>query len=158
MKRRNLICLLAAVLACLLLLAGCSADDTVEDEKDDNALTDETQTDDTSTTDDTQSDDNLTGDTLGEVIYLGDGYFELMTCDVPEAAGDYTSLDLSALTADGAYDYIYPDENTVYYLLSDGVLASAAAEDIAVGDLVVQTTADDGECRIIILQKAESAA
>ena len=35
---------------------------------------------------------------------------------------------------------------------------SAAAEDIAVGDLVVQTTADDGECRIIILQKAESAA
>lgn len=156
MKRRNLICLMATVLACLLLLAGCSADDAAEGEED--ILTDEAQTDDTSTTDDNQSDDSLTGDTLGEVIYLGDGYFELTTYDVPEDAGDYTSLDLSALTADGAYDYIYPDENTAYYLLSDGVLVSAAAEDIAVGDLIVQTAADDGECQIIILQKAEGDA
>ncbi len=156
MKRRNLICLMAAVLACLLLLAGCTVNDAAEDEEE--VLSDETQTNDTSATDDAQSDDTLTSDVLGEVIYLGDGYIELMTYDVPEAAGDYTSLDISALTEDSSYDYIYPNENAVYYLLSDGVLVLAAAEDIAVGDLIAQTTADDGEERIIILQKAESDA
>ena len=153
MKRRKLICLLAAVLVCSLLLAGCAANNAAEDD-----LSDETQTDDTTGADDTKSDDTLTSDILGEVSYLGDGYFELMTYDVPEDAGDYTSLDLSSLTEDSSYDYIYPDENTVYYLLSDGVLVSAAAADVEVGDLIVQTTADDGEARIIILQKAESDA
>lgn len=156
MKRRNWICLLAVVLACSLLLVGCSADDAAEDEEE--VLSDEMQTNDTSTTEDTQSDDTLTSDMLGEVIYLGDGYIELTTYAVPEAAGDYTAVDLSALTEDGTYDYIYTDESTAYYLRSDGVLVSAAAEDVEVGDLIVQTTADDGEERIIILQKAESDA
>lgn len=156
MKRRNLICLMAAVLACLLLLAGCTVNDAAEDEED--ILSDETQADDTTTTDDTQTDDTLTADVIGEVSYVGDGYFGLTTYNVPEDAGDYTSLDLSTLTADGSYDYIYPDENVMYYLLSDGTLVSAAAADVELGDLIVQTTADDGEVRILILQKAESDA
>ena len=157
MKRKKLICLLAAVLVCSLLLVGCSADDAVDG--DDSAVTDETQTDDTATTtDDTQTDDTLSADMIGEVAYLGDNYFELTTYNVPEDAGDYTSLDLSTLTADGSSDYMYPDESTVYYLLSDGALVSAAAEDVEVGDLIVQTTTDDGEERIIILQKVESDA
>ena len=57
----------------------------------------------------------------------------MFTCTVPEDAGDYTALEPSALTADGSYEYIYPGEDTVYYLLSDGALVSAAAEDVAVG-------------------------
>ena len=151
MKRRNLICLLAAVLTCLLLVAGCSADDAVDED-------DSTLSEDTTVTDDTWSTDTLTTDVIGEVDYLDDTCFGVMTCTMPEDAGDYTALDVSALTFDGLYDYIYPEEDTVYYLLSVGVLVSAAAEDIAVGDLIVQTTADDSEERIIILQKAESDA
>ena len=156
MKRRNLICLLMAVLACWLLLAGCSVD--TADDEDDSGLSGEVSVDDTVTTDGTQTDDTLTYDIIGEVDYQDDICFGVVTCTVPEDAGDYTALDVSVLTFDGLYEYIYPEEDTVYYLLSDGALVAAAAEDVAVGDLIVQTTADDGEERIIILQKEENAA
>lgn len=141
-KKRMTALLLIAVLLCSFALVGCSGqadadaeDDTVNDLSD------------AATTDDSEI-------VLGVVSAVGTNYLMLTAYTAPDGVTDYTALGIASLTETENTVFVYPAEDTAYYLSADGALSEAAATDVTEGDLIAETVSDSGEHQIIILTNA----
>lgn len=146
-KKRMTALLLIAALLCSFALVGCSGqadadaeDDTVNDLSD------------AATTDDADEDDSEI--VLGVVSAVGTNYLMLTAYTAPDGVTDYTALGIASLTETENTVFVYPAEDTAYYLSADGALSEAAATDVTEGDLIAETVSDSGEHQIIILTNA----
>ena len=154
-KKRLTALLLIAALLCAFALVGCSGQDDANAEDDavndlgDAATTDDSADDSLDTTDDADSEV-----VLGVVSAVGTNYLMLTTYTAPNSVTDYTALDIASLTETENTVFVYPTEDTVYYLSADGGLIEAAATDVTEGDLIAETVSDSGEHQIIILTNA----
>ena len=164
-KKRLTALLLIAALLCSFALVGCGGQDDADAEDDTvNELSDAATTDDaddsstdaTDTTDD--ADENASQIVLGVVSAVGTNYLMLTAYTAPDGMTDYAALDIASLTETENTVFVYPTEDTAYYLSDDGVLSAAAATDVTEGDLIAETVSDDGEHQIIILTNAADTA
>lgn len=91
---------------------------------------------------------------LGEISYIGNSYLSLTTYESDTEITDYTEVDVSALTLVGGLEYVYPNSNTQYYMVSSATLVSAAFEDLTADCMIAASYASDGTQQIIILKNA----
>ena len=138
--------LMMVLAICVGMFAGCSGSSTYDDQDDDNDITSSTDA----------SEKNIEEeDVIGEVTYVGTSYMSLTTYESANEITDYATLDISALTEVGGMEYVYPDDNAEYYMVSNAALVSCAYEDITAGCIIAVTTNASGIQQIIILQAAE---
>ncbi len=165
------------------LLAACGSDDTAttgssstqtDSTQTDSTQTDSTQTDSTQTdstqTESTQTDSAQTSitseensetnaeaeDVIGEISYISSSYMSLKVYEPAAEVSDYTSLDVSTLTATDSTESVTLDTDAEYYYISDSAMVAQTADDLAAGDLVAVTTTEAGVQQIILLER-ESA-
>lgn len=173
--RRKSAALLALALSLALcggLLAGCSSgDDTqpsqtvsaVPEESEEPAVTQEPeQSDDTgddAAEEEESGQDGAAGELVAQVTGVAeDGTLTLAVYELTqEAAGyvitDHAAVELGNYQDSGVSQTYLPQETDTVQAASDGLLTSAAAEDIAVGDMVV-IYADAAGNQIIVIYTA----
>ena len=105
--------------------------------------------------DNTDSGSTATEEIIGEVTYVGSSYFSVSAYLVEDEITDYTSVDVSALESAGTTKYVYFDDETSYYAVSDGSYVSAALEDISVGAIIADTYNESSQQEIVILSVSE---
>lgn len=152
-KTKSLLALLIVLVLCVGIFAGCGTTTTTSNDDDDDS---DTTLGDLS---DVSDDDTLTDDAediIGEVTYVGTSYISLDTYESESEITDYATLDADTLTDSGMTKYVYPDSTAAYYTVSDGVLVSAASDDVVAGCLIAVTTDTDGTQQIIILKAADA--
>ena len=154
-KAKSLLAIMMAMLLCIGIFAGCSTT-TTNNNSGSNNDSDTTQ----GSQSDTSDDDTLTNeveDVIGEVTYVGTSYLSVTTYESESEVTDYATLDTDTLTKAGSTEYVYPDDTVTYYMVSEGALVSATADDVVAGCLIAVTTDDDGAQQIIILKTADEA-
>ena len=110
---------------------------------------------------DTSDDGTLTdevADVIGEVTYVGTSYLSVTTYESESEVTDYATLDTDTLTETGSTQYVYPDDASTYYMVSEAALTNATADDLVAGCLIAVTTDDDGNQQIIILKTADETS
>lgn len=146
MKTKKKLLAMTLVLAlCAGVFSGCSSN-TQNDPDEDTIATSSTEA---------TEEIAVSADIIGEVTYVGTAYLSLSSYEAPEKVTDYAALDVSTLTEVGDTQYVYPDDEAEYFLVSDNTLVVAGYEDIANGCIIAVTTDDTGSQQIIILKTAQ---
>ena len=151
-KAKSLLAIMLAMLLCIRIFAGCST--TNNGGSNDSDTTQNNQSD---TSDDGTLTDEV-ADVIGEVTYVGTSYLSVTTYESESDVTDYATLDTDTLTETGSTQYVYPDDAATYYMVSEGTLADATADDLVTGCLIAVTTDDDGNQQIIILKTADETS
>jgi len=94
-------------------------------------------------------------DVIGQVNYVDETYFSVTAFEPQGQVTDYATLDISTLSEIDDMDFVYLDETTEYYRVTDGVWESAGADEILVGSFVAVTTGEDGNQDVLILSDPE---
>ena len=92
---------------------------------------------------------------IGKVTYVGSSYFSVSAYLVEDEVTDYTAIDVSTLESAGTTKYVYFDDETSYYLVSDGSYVSASLEDVSVGAIIADTYNESSQQEIVILSGSE---
>lgn len=141
---------LAMALGCLAVLTACSDDKS----------TSQTQ----STTTSSQAASGSTEETaaqetvMGEVTYVGSSYISVTAYTGGEDVTDYTTLDISGLTATEDTESIDTAEDTEYLKVESGMLNSATRDDVTTGTFIVSAYDEDGTHQIILIGNDDAAA
>ena len=153
-KAKSLLAITMAMLLCIGIFAGCYTTNNTAGSSNSSDTTQNTQSD-------TSDDDTLTdevADVIGEVTYVSTSYLSVTTYESESQVTDYATLDTATLTENGSTQYVYLDDATTYYKVSEATLADATADDVVTGCLIAVTTDDDGFQQIIILEAADDDA
>lgn len=141
---------LAMALGCLAVLTACSSDKS----------TSQTQSTGTSSsqaasgsTEGTEAQETV----MGEVTYVGSSYISVTAYTGGEDVTDFTTLDISGLTASEDTESIDTTEETEYLKVESSMLNSATRDDIATGMFIVSTYDEDGNHQIILIESGDSA-
>lgn len=146
-KAKRLLALVTALLLCVGIFAGCgTTTTTLDDDDNDTILGDLSENGSNITLTD------VAEDIIGEVTYVSTSYLSVSIYESEGVITDYATLDTDTLTETGLTEYVYPEEASAYYTVSDGALVSAAADDLVTGCLIAVTTDAYGSQQIIILK------
>lgn len=153
--------LLLAVVMCIGVMTACTGgtDDDENDYSTDNTgLSTGIGSDDDTSAGDMLDDENneVNSDLIGKVSSVTEEsiYLTLYESDTEEI--DFTTLDLSTLTATGSWEEIAVATETTYWFMDTGVEVSALLSDITVDSMIAVTTDEYGTQKILILEQAES--
>lgn len=147
-KKYTALCL-AMALGCLAVLTACSGDKS----------TSQTQS---TTASASQAASGSTEETaqetvMGEVTYVGSSYISVTAYTGGEDVTDFTTLDVSGLTASEETESIDTAEDTEYLKVEEGMLNSATRDDVTTGTFIVSTYDEDGTHQIILIESGEAA-
>lgn len=141
---------LAMALGCLAVLTACSSDKS----------TSQTQSTGTSSsqaasgsTEGTEAQETV----MGEVTYVGSSYISVTAYTGGEDVTDFTTLDVSGLTASEDTESIDTTEDTEYLKVEAGMLNSAPRDDVVTGTFIVSTYDEDGTHQIILIESGDAA-
>lgn len=94
---------------------------------------------------------------MGEVTYVGSSYISVTAYTGGEDITDFTTLDVSGLTASEETESIDTAEDTEYLKVEEGMLNSATRDDVTTGTFIVSTYDEDGTHQIILIESGEAA-
>lgn len=94
---------------------------------------------------------------MGEVTYVGSSYISVTAYTGGEDVTDFTTLDVSGLTASEETESIDTAEDTEYLKVEEGMLNSATRDDVTTGTFIVSTYDEDGTHQIILIESGEAA-
>lgn len=141
---------LAMALGCLAVLTACSSDKS----------TSQTQSTGTSSsqalsgsTESTEAQETV----MGEVTYVGSSYISVTAYTGGEDVTDFTTLDVSGLTASEDTESIDTTEDTEYLKVESGMLNAATRDDVTTGSFIVSTYDEDGTHQIILVESGDAA-
>lgn len=141
---------LAMALGCLAVLTACSSDKS----------TSQTQSTGTSSsqalsgsTESTEAQETV----MGEVTYVGSSYISVTAYTGGEDVTDFTTLDISGLTASEDTESIDTTEDTEYLKVESGMLNAATRDDVTTGSFIVSTYDEDGTHQIILVESGDAA-
>lgn len=141
---------LAMALGCLAVLTACSSDKS----------TSQTQSTGTSSSQASSGSSESTEaqeTAMGEVTYVGSSYISVTAYTGGEDVTDFTTLDISGLTASEDTESIDTTEDTEYLKVESGMLNAATCDDVTTGAFIVSTYDEDGTHQIILVESGDAA-
>ena len=138
---------LAMALGCLAVLTACSSDKS----------TSQTQSTDTSSSQASSGSTETQETVMGEVTYVGSSYISVTAYTGGEDVTDFTTLDISGLTASEDTESIDTTEDTEYLKVESGMLNAATRDDVTTGSFIVSTYDEDGTHQIILVESGDAA-
>ena len=140
---------LAMALGCLAVLTACSSDKS----------TSQTQSTGTSSSQASSGSSESTEaqeTVMGEVTYVGSSYISVTAYTGGEDVTDFTTLDVSGLTASEDTESIDTTEDTEYLKVESGMLNAATRDDVTTGSFIVSTYDEDGTHQIILVESGDA--
>lgn len=147
-KKYIALCLTMA-LGCLAVLTACSSDKS----------TSQTQSTGTSSSQASSGSSESTEaqeTVMGEVTYVGSSYISVTAYTGGEDVTDFTTLDVSGLTASEDTESIDTTEDTEYLKVESGMLNAATRDDVTTGSFIVSTYDEDGTHQIILVESGDA--
>ena len=93
---------------------------------------------------------------MGEVTYVGSSYISVTAYTGGEDVTDFTTLDVSGLTASEDTESIDTTEDTEYLKVESGMLNAATRDDVTTGSFIVSTYDEDGTHQIILVESGDA--
>lgn len=147
-KKYTALCL-AMALGCLAVLTACSGDKSTSQTQSTAASASQAAS---GSTEETAQET-----VMGEVTYVGSSYISVTAYTGGEDVTDFTTLDVSGLTASEENESIDTAEDTEYLKVEEGMLNSATRDDVTTGTFIVSTYDEDGTHQIILIESGEAA-
>lgn len=141
---------LAMALGCLAVLTACSGDKSTSQTQSTGTSSSQTAS---GSTESTEAQETV----MGEVTYVGSSYISVTAYTGGEDATDFTTLDVSGLTASEATESIDTAEDTEYLKVECGMLNAATRDDVVTGAFIVSTYDEDGTHQIILVESSDAA-
>lgn len=141
-KKYTALCL-AMALGCLAVLTACSGDKSTSQAQSTAASASQAAS---GSTEETAQET-----VMGEVTYVGSSYISVTAYTGGEDVTDFTTLDVSGLTASEETESIDTAEDTEYLKVEEGMLNSATRDDVTTGTFIVSTYDEDGTHQIILI-------
>ena len=140
---------LAAALACLAVLTACSDDKSESVSQAQSTAPSSSQA--ASGSSEATAEQTTV---MGEVTYGGSDYISVTAYTGGEEVTDYTTLDVSTLTASEDTESIATTDATEYFKVESGMLNAATREDVTTGTFIVSTFDEEGSHQIILIETA----
>lgn len=147
-KKYTALCL-AMALGCLAVLTACSGDKSTSQTQSTAASASQAAS---GSTEETAQET-----VMGEVTYVGSSYISVTAYTGGEDVTDFTTLDVSGLTASEETESIDTAEDTEYLKVEEGMLNPATRDDVTTGTFIVSTYDEDGTHQIILIESGEAA-
>ena len=144
-KKYTALCL-AMALGCLAVLTACSGDKSTSQAQSTAASASQAAS---GSTEETAQET-----VMGEVTYVGSDYISVTAYTGGEEVTDYTTLDVSTLTASEDTESIDTTDATEYFKVESGMLNAATREDVTTGTFIVSTFDEEGSHQIILIETA----
>ena len=143
---------LAAALACLAVLTACSDDKSESVSQAQSTAPSSSQA--ASGSSEATAEQTTV---MGEVTYGGSDYISVTAYTGGEEVTDYTTLDVSTLTASEDTESIDTTDATEYFKVESGMLNAATREDVTTGTFIVSTFDEEGSHQIETAAADDSA-
>lgn len=140
---------LAMALGCLAVLTACSGDKSTSQAQSTAASASQAAS---GSTEETAQET-----VMGEVTYVGSSYISVTAYTGGEDVTDFTTLDVSGLTASEDTESIDTTEDTEYLKVESGMLNAATRDDVTTGSFIVSTYDEDGTHQIILVESGDAA-
>ena len=140
---------LAMALGCLAVLTACSSDKSTSQTQ--STVTSSSQAS-SGSTESTEAQETV----MGEVTYVGSSYISVTAYTCGEDVTDFTTLDVSGLTASEDTESIDTTEDTEYLKVESGMLNAATRDDVTTGSFIVSTYDEDGTHQIILVESGDA--
>lgn len=140
---------LAAALACIAVLTACSDDKSESVSQAQSSAPSSSQA--ASGSSEAAAEQTTV---MGEVTYVGSDYISVTAYTGGEEVTDYTTLDVSTLTASEDTESIDTTDATEYFKVESGMLNAATREDVTTGTFIVSTFDEEGNHQIILIETA----
>lgn len=141
---------LAMALGCLAVLTACSSDKSTSQTQGTGTSSSQASS---GSTESTEAQETV----MGEVTYVGSSYISVTAYTGGEDVTDFTTLDVSGLTASEDTESIDTTEDTEYLKVESGMLNAATRDDVTTGSFVVSTYDEDGTHQIILVESGDAA-
>ena len=141
---------LAMALGCLAVLTACSSDKSTSQTQSTGTPSSQAASGSTQSTEAQKT-------VMGEVTYVGSSYISVTAYTGGEDVTDFTTLDISTLTATENTESIDTAEDTEYLKVETGMLNAAARDDVTTGAFIVSTLDEDGAHQIILIESGDAA-
>ena len=141
---------LAMALGCLAVLTACSSDKSTSQTQGTGTSSSQASS---GSTESTEAQETV----MGEVIYVGSSYISVTAYTGGEDVTDFTTLDVSGLTASEDTESIDTTEDTEYLKVESGMLNAATRDDVTTGSFIVSTYDEDGTHQIILVESGDAA-
>ena len=135
-KKYIALCLTMA-LGCLAVLTACSSDKSTSQTQSTGTSSSQASS---GSTESTEAQETV----MGEVAYVGSSYISVTAYTGGEDVTDFTTLDVSGLTASEDTESIDTTEDTEYLKVESGMLNAATRDDVTTGSFIVSTYDEDG--------------
>lgn len=141
---------LAMALGCLAVLTACSSDKSTSQTQSTGTPSSQAASGSTQSTEAQKT-------VMGEVTYVGSSYISVTAYTGGEDVTDFTTLDISTLTATENTESIDTAEDTEYLKVETGMLNAAARDDVTTGAFIVSTRDENGAHQIILIESGDAA-
>ena len=141
---------LAMALGCLAVLTACSSDKSTSQTQSTGTPSSQAASGSTQSTEAQKT-------VMGEVTYVGSSYISVTAYTGGEDVTDFTTLDVSGLTASEDTESIDTTEDTEYLKVESGMLNAATRDDVTTGSFIVSTYDEDGTHQIILVESGDAA-
>lgn len=141
---------LAMALGCLAVLTACSGNKSTSTSQSTGTSASQAAS---GSTEETAAQETV----MGEVTYVGSNYISVTVYTGGEEATDFTTLDVSGLTASEDTDSIDTTDATEYFKAEAGTLNAATRDDVSTGTFIVSTWDEEGNHQIILIEVDTSA-
>lgn len=141
---------LAMALGCLAVLTACSSDKSTSQTQSTGTSSSQASS---GSTESTEAQETV----MGEVTYVGSSYISVTAYTGGEDVTDFTTLDVSGLTASEDTESIDTTEDTEYLKVESGMLNAATRDDVTTGSFIVSTYDEDGTHQIILVESGDAA-
>lgn len=141
---------LAMALGCLAVLTACSSDKSTSQTQSTGTPSSQAASGSTQSTEAQKT-------VMGEVTYVGSSYISVTAYTGGEDVTDFTTLDISTLTATENTESIDTAEDTEYLKVETGMLNAAARDDVTTGAFIVSTLDENGAHQIILIESGDAA-
>lgn len=141
---------LAMALGCFAVLTACSSDKSTSQTQSTGTSSSQASS---GSTESTEAQETV----MGEVTYVGSSYISVTAYTGGEDVTDFTTLDVSGLTASEDTESIDTTEDTEYLKVESGMLNAATRDDVTTGSFIVSTYDEDGTHQIILVESGDAA-
>lgn len=141
---------LAMALGCLAVLTACSSDKSTSQTQGTGTSSSQASS---GSTESIEAQETV----MGEVTYVGSSYISVTAYTGGEDVTDFTTLDVSGLTASEDTESIDTTEDTEYLKVESGMLNAATRDDVTTGSFIVSTYDEDGTHQIILVESGDAA-
>ena len=136
---------LAMALGCLAVLTACSGNKSTSTSQSTGTSASQAAS---GSTEETAAQETV----MGEVTYVGSNYISVTVYTGGEEATDFTTLDVSGLTASEDTESIDTTDATEYFKAEAGTLNAATRDDVSTGTFIVSTWDEGGNHQIILIE------